>query len=767
MISLRKYLRRLVWLSLLPLFFVSGYLATDNILAANEKRQVDATSLLHNVAVTINARVAAQISALQVIADSPSLDGSPDLAAFYEVALAYREEFGGHVILADLESRMLLNTRVPLGKPLPRLPVPKGRAAVPIVLESGEPAVGDSFIGPIAQERLVAIVVPVLRGGETTGLLLSIIETRQFQELFDNLISHANFAIALFDSAGTQLAVKPWNDFSPHADGEERGAEQLVARLDNAPWVLVVEESPDFHTASLVEVAQILVLTVILGAIIGVTAGNLAGNKLRREISLLNSHGSGINSPSTIEDIENIRQRILQEIDVREKAEIQRSATERHFQEIYDETAEAIFVLTPEFRFMDANPEGLRLFGYDIHELRALTVADVLTEREQRRFASTIATTPRESPHMGEWEHRRKDGSTFIAEVRASPVNDERIVAVVRDMTERLTAERRLKESEARFRSIIEQSITAVFITQDDRVVYANPYFCEIMGYPVSELLGRSSDAFISSEDREQRLEAHNGLLRGGKDSARFEVRAYRNDGSEFVLGVHSTRIVFNDQTALLCVAQDITERQRAREQIENYVNELESAIQGTVQSISSMMDKRDPYTAGHQRRVGEIAAAIALEMGFDENAIKGIRIAGSIHDIGKIAIPAEILSKPTKLTNIEYDLIKTHTTIGYEILRDVKFSWPITDVIHQHHEHFDGSGYPNGLRGDEIIVEARIMSVADVIEAIASHRPYRPALGLEVALAEIERNRGKFYDPDVAEACLRLFREKGFVLPD
>jgi len=178
-----------------------------------------------------------------------------------------------------------------------------------------------------------------------------------------------------------------------------------------------------------------------------------------------------------------------------------------------------------------------------------------------------------------------------------------------------------------------------------------------------------------------------------------------------------------------------------------------------------SAVESRDPYTAGHQIRAANLARAIATEMGLPKEKIDGIRMAGSIHDIGKLSIPSEILTKPTKLTNLEFSLIKEHSQKGFEMLKDVESPWPLAQIVYQHHERMDGSGYPRQLKGEEIIIEARILAVADVVEAMASHRPYRSALGLPSALAEIEKNRGTLYDADAVDACLKLFREKDFQL--
>jgi putative nucleotidyltransferase with HDIG domain len=192
----------------------------------------------------------------------------------------------------------------------------------------------------------------------------------------------------------------------------------------------------------------------------------------------------------------------------------------------------------------------------------------------------------------------------------------------------------------------------------------------------------------------------------------------------------------------------------------------LRKAFSSTIQVMVSALEMRDPYTAGHQKKSAEVARTIAMEMGLPQDKVDGIRMAGIIHDIGKLSIPAEILSKPTKLTKGEFSLIKEHARSGYEILKDVESPWPLAEIVYQHHERLNGTGYPRNLKGDEILMESRILAVADVVESMASHRPYRPTLGMEAALKEIEKNKGILYDNVVADACLRLFREKGYQLP-
>lgn len=245
------------------------------------------------------------------------------------------------------------------------------------------------------------------------------------------------------------------------------------------------------------------------------------------------------------------------------------------------------------------------------------------------------------------------------------------------------------------------------------------------------------------------------------------DVSSIEVDG---VFGQRSFRIKhrvieIKGKKAVLEVFEDITEHKAADKKVQESLERLRRVVDGTVYALASTVEKRDPYTAGHQQRVSSLACAIAKEIGLPELQIQGLHISGLLHDIGKISIPAEILSKPSRLTDIEFSLIKTHPQVGYDILQKVEFAWPVAQIILQHHEKMDGSGYPFGISGEAILLEARILLVADFIEAVASHRPYRPSLGIEFALEEISKGRGIQYDSHIVDACLRLFKEKGFNL--
>jgi putative nucleotidyltransferase with HDIG domain len=203
-----------------------------------------------------------------------------------------------------------------------------------------------------------------------------------------------------------------------------------------------------------------------------------------------------------------------------------------------------------------------------------------------------------------------------------------------------------------------------------------------------------------------------------------------------------------------------------ANEEILLQLKEIEGAFWRIVEVATLLTEMRDPYTSGHERRVAEIAVAIGAELGLDARQQEGLRVAGCLHDIGKINVPSEILAKPGKLKPAEYALIKSHPQDGYEVLKNVNFPWKIAEIVLQHHERHDGTGYPQGLRGEDILFEARVIATADVVEAMSSHRPYRAALGIGAALTEIERGRGTKFDPTIADACLRLFRERGYSIP-
>lgn len=283
-------------------------------------------------------------------------------------------------------------------------------------------------------------------------------------------------------------------------------------------------------------------------------------------------------------------------------------------------------------------------------------------------------------------------------------------------------------------------------------------------GYSEAEFLAMTIEDIRPPEDVPELHRVLNLANANGEGPPRHRVWTHvRKDGSRIAVEVCTHPIEYEGHRARVVAALDVTKRLKAERRVNDYLDRLEKVMSATVSAISHMMEMRDPYTAAHEKRTADIARAIGREMGLSEKAQQGVEIAAGVHDIGKISIPAEILAKPGMLTAAEYDIIKSHPRSGYEILRRVDFPWPVAEVARQHHERSDGSGYPRALKGEEILLEARIVAVADVIEAMTSHRPYRASQGLDKALEEIEREAGRRYDRAVADACLTLFRERDF----
>jgi len=319
-----------------------------------------------------------------------------------------------------------------------------------------------------------------------------------------------------------------------------------------------------------------------------------------------------------------------------------------------------------------------------------------------------------------------------------------------------------LIESEKKYSTLFHSSVDSIFIHDiQGNILDANKTALKQFGYSLAEIQKITVRDLVPSSAQDKANRMLEKVAKKGH--AQFEIDFLTRDGEAFIGEVSANILELDDAPVIQGVVRDISERVQVREALEESREQLRTSLIGTVVAVSKAVGARDPYTAGHQQRVSQLSRAIAQEMGLDAEWIEGVRMGASIHDIGKIYLPAEILSKPTKLGEMEYELVKSHAQVGYDILKDIAFPWPVADIAHQHHERLDGSGYPQGLKDNEICLEARIVAVADVVEAMASHRPYRPALGIDVALEEIETHRGTWFDSEVVDACLNLFREKKF----
>ena len=451
--------------------------------------------------------------------------------------------------------------------------------------------------------------------------------------------------------------------------------------------------------------------------------------------------------------------------------------------QVFDSVQDFIFIKDRNRRYLIINSFFQKRFHVDPSVFLGHTDEEIPIFENKDKTGAIIQNTDA-LVLQGETAHyeltHRVCGTLITFDIMKTPIRDGQgnitgICGLSRDITERKQTEYMLRRSEEKFRFLTEHMNDNIFtMDMNLQTTYVSKSVEKILGFTpeermkqdVSEQVTPNSLAVIG-EILSAELEREQKGLADPDRSIKFEVEFYHKDGStRWVENVISG--IRDNEGALIGihgVSRDISERKESEEKLTVTLESLRKAFGTIVQVMVSAVESRDPYTAGHQNRSADLARAIATEMGLSQDKIDGISMAGSIHDIGKLSVPAEILAKPTKLSEIEFPLVKQHALKGYEMLKDVESPWPLAEMVYQHHERMDGSGYPRCLKGDEILMEARILAVADVVESMASHRPYRPALGIDAALAEIENNKGTLYDTDVGDACLRLFREKGFQL--
>lgn len=469
--------------------------------------------------------------------------------------------------------------------------------------------------------------------------------------------------------------------------------------------------------------------------------------------------------------------RELDEADSRNKRKQMEQAlfqSEEKYRNILENIEDGYYEVDLAGNFTFFNGSLCRIFGYSPEEMTGMNNRQYTDEEGSKKLfhvLNQVYKTGEPAKEFG-WQIIRKDQTKRHIEASVSLLKDlsgkpTGFRGIVRDITERRLAEEALRKNEAKYRHLIEDAQEGIFqSTAEGRHITVNQAFANILGYEspeevVKNITDIAHQVYVHPEDRAKIVQIieKEGSVKG------YEAQFYRKDGSKTWVSINM-HVIRDDQGNLLYyqgIDQDITDRKKMEKERQENIERLRKSLGATINAMAVTVETRDPYTAGHQRRVADLARTIASEMKLTNEQIDGIRMASMIHDIGKISIPSEILAKPTKLTELEFSLIKTHSQSGYNILKDIDFLWPVAQIILQHHERINGSGYPNGLTGEQILLESQILAVADVVEAISSHRPYRPAFGINIALNEITKNRGILYNPDIVDACLRLFGEKNF----
>lgn len=494
-----------------------------------------------------------------------------------------------------------------------------------------------------------------------------------------------------------------------------------------------------------------------------------------------------VNHDELIKRIENTLalQRLKEERDII-NGKLQLS--EERYQFLVQNSPDIIFTLDSDGKFSFINESVRNVLGYSSQQLIGKPYAKIVHPEDHEKADSLFSNGLGKHRSLKSSEIRLKPKSSrkespshsrnVIVEMRIRGIYDRfqpnaedlfrGTYGVAQDITARKQAEEELMLQKAHFQQLFENSPEAIAILDhSDRILNANRGFEELFGYTLEECKNQCikelivPKKLISEASRLSQIVMSNGIAQHN------ETVRKRKDGSEVNVAVLGYPIHFQDsQVGVYAIYSDITERKKSEKTIQSTLKKLRKAMGGIIHVMVSTVEARDPYTAGHQQRVAELARTIAQEMGMSKEEVDGIRIGGSIHDLGKIKIPAEILSNPGRITDAEFSLIKTHPEVAYGILRDIEFSRPVAEMVYQHHEKINGSGYPRGLDSDEILPEAKILTIADVVEAIASHRPYRPALGMKIALDEITSNRGVLYDAEGVDACLRVFEQNKYRLP-
>jgi len=459
----------------------------------------------------------------------------------------------------------------------------------------------------------------------------------------------------------------------------------------------------------------------------------------------------------------------LREVTDRKRAEERLLASQERNRLLIENANEGIVVIQDEL-LKFANPKTEELFGCTAQELVLKPVADIIHPEDRQTVMEQHfkRLNGDEVPHVYQFRIVDKAGNTKWVELNGVLLSwGERPadLCFVRDITQRKLAEEALHQSEERFRNLVENTSDWVWeVDTSGTYTYVGPRVRDILGYEPAEVVGKMPFHFMTARESARVSGIFESCVITKRPFAFVENVCLHKDGH--VVFVEKSAVPFFDAAGNVCgfrgIDRDITERKQAEEQLQESYKKLEGTVDGVIQAMALTVEIRDRHTAGHQRRVTELAHAIAREIGLSKERSRAVRIAGLLHDLGKITIPTEILSKPGRLTDMEFAIIRTHPKAGYDILKSIEFPWPVADIVVQHHERIDGSGYPSGLKGEQSTLEARILAVADVVEAMASHRPYRPALGIDRALKEITGNRGLLYDATVVDACLAVFN-KGF----
>jgi len=464
-------------------------------------------------------------------------------------------------------------------------------------------------------------------------------------------------------------------------------------------------------------------------------------------------------------------QGVVRDISGRVQAEHNLRDSEERYRELVEKAGAAILIDDREGKIKFCNKRLADLFGYTLEEMKTKDIGLIIHPDDFDRVVKIHngRINDRKVPSKYEFMGIKKSGEIMYLEIDAIALKEgDKIIGTrsyLWDITQRKMSEDTIKSSEERLKILFEYAPDGYYLT-DLRGIFldGNRAAEEMVGYKKEELVGKNfaKTKLLSTKQipKAAALLARNAL---GQPTGPDEFILTRKDGSKTMVSIRTFPVRIDGKTVVLGIAHDITEYKRTQDELKRSYERMQKVLEDTINALTSAVEKRDPYTAGHQHRVAVLADAIAERMRLPENQKEGLHVASLVHDIGKINVPAGILNKPSGLSEPEFALVKDHVLVGYDILRTIEFPWPVAEIVLQHHERLDGSGYPSGIKDGEIMLEAKILGVADVVESMLAHRPYRPARGMEVAVKEITKNKKKLYDTKVVNACLKVLRDKQF----
>lgn len=466
---------------------------------------------------------------------------------------------------------------------------------------------------------------------------------------------------------------------------------------------------------------------------------------------------------------------LLRDITDRKRAEtaLREKKARENFESLAENANDGVLVVLGEGRFVYANRRVAQISGYTRQQLASMSMKDILHPDEFERVLKIYRkrVAGRFAPKTYETVFIKKNGDSFPVEVTGARTvwqGEQAGLVMIRDITRRKQAEEAVQRERDAAQSYLDIAhVMIVAVDNKGKVILINRFGAELLGYREEEIVGRNwFDNFIPYHDRKLVKRVFSQIIKGGPEGDEsFENAVLCKKGDERLISWRNTYINDDNGEFLFSLSsgEDVTDVNQARYEIRESHSHLQEVVDGIIKALANTVEIRDPYTAGHQKRVSQLAVAIARLMGWDEAKILGLEMASTIHDIGKNYVPTEILNKPGRLKPVEFELIKMHSAAGFDIIKDIDFDEPVAAMVRQHHERLNGSGYPDGLSSKDILPGAKIMAVADVVEAMSSDRPYRPGRGLKAALREVQDEKDELYDAEAVEACVELFAKDQF----